>query len=276
MTSKTAIRVISLEDSEERRAAFFRHVSCFDLDWSFFAAYKGVVSPLYYNDRDATRRFGRGLFPPEIGAYVSHFKCWEWLTHSEHDQAIILEDDVLVDWRAIIQLSQCNLSAHGIDLLRMFATHPIKGKIVMYRFLSPHCHLVRTTGMYLGMQGYMLTKAGASRFVEKYCNITSPIDWIMTRYWEHKVENYSLFPFPIIEQYGPSVIGPRDSVTKTPPLSDRAIRCCWRIRDRAKREYFDRWTAKRWPLGPTIDAGPAFISKSPEILIARHNPRPHT
>lgn len=264
MTVETAIRIISLEKSKDRRTAFSQHVSGLDLDWSFFPAHKGVVSPLGYNDRDVTRRFGRGLFSPEIGAYVSHYKCWEWLTNSEYDQAIILEDDVLVDWPAIIQLSQCNLSSYGIELLRMFATHPIKSKIVMYRFLSPHCHLVRTIGMYLGMQGYMLTKAGARRFVEKYPNITSPIDWVMTRYWEHKLENYSLFPFPIIEQQGPSIIGPRNSITKTAPLLDRAIRFCWRVRDRIKREYFDHWIAERWPLGPTIDAGPAFINKAPK------------
>lgn len=260
MTSATAIRVISLEDSKHRRAAFSRQASGLDLDWSFFAAHKGLVSPLVYNERNAIRRFGRSLFPPEIGAYVSHFKCWEWLINSEYQQAIILEDDVLVDWQAITELSQCNLSVYGIELLRMFATHPIKCKIVMYRFLSSHCHLVRTMGMYLGMQGYMITKAGAGRLVEKYTNITSPIDWVMTRYWDHKLENYSLFPFPIIEQHVPSTIGARHAAIETIPVWDRVIRFSWRIGDRVKRECFDRWTAERWPLGPTIDAGPAFIN----------------
>jgi glycosyl transferase family 25 len=261
MIPETAIRVISLGDSTDRRAEFSRHASGLDLDWSFFCAYKGVVSPLRYNDRAATRRCGRPLSPPEIGCYVSHFKCWEWLTNSEYDQAIILEDDVIVDWRAITQLVQFNLSAHGIDLLRLYATHPIKCKIVMFRFLSPNCHLVRTRGMHLGIQGYILTKAGARRLVENYTNITAPVDWVVTRYWEHKLEAYSLFPFPVIEQYVPSTIGPRHSVTEA-PLLERAIRFCWRIRDRVKRACFDRWTAKRWPLGPTIDMGPVFINKA--------------
>jgi len=261
MTPDTAIWVISLEDSTNRRAEFSRQVSGFDLNWSFFSAHKGIVSPLRYNDRDATRYCGRTLFPPEIGAYVSHFKCWEWLANSEYDQVIILEDDVIVDWRAITRLSQFNLSTHAIDLLRLFATHPITCKIVMYRFLSPHCHLVRTTGCYLGMQGYMLTKAGARSLVEKYTNITAPVDWVLTRYWEHRLGNYSLFPFPVIEQHGLSTIGPRTSVTQA-PFFDRAMRFCWRIRDRVKRECFDRWVAERWPLGPTIDAGPVFINKT--------------
>jgi glycosyl transferase family 25 len=259
--TKTAIRVISLEDSIHRRAEFSRQAASFDLDWSFFSAHKGIVSPLGYNNRDAIRRCGRALILPEIGCYVSHFKCWEWLANSASDQAIILEDDVVVDWRAIAQLSQVNLSAYAIELLRLFATHPIKCKMIMYGFMSPHCHLVRTKGWHLGSQGYMLTKAGARRLVENYANVMAPVDWILMRYWEHRLGNYSLFPFPVIEQYAPSTIGPRTSVTKVQSF-DRAMRYCWRIRDRVKREIFDRWTAERWPLGPTIDAGPIFIDKT--------------
>jgi glycosyl transferase, family 25 len=261
MTTQTAIRVISLDDSTWRRAKFSQQASSFDLNWSFFPAHKSIVSPLVYNDRDAIRNCGRALFPPEIGCYVSHFKCWEWLVKSKYDQVIVLEDDVIVDWRTITQLSAFDLLEHGIHLLRFFSTHPIKCKIVMYRFLSPHCHLVRTRGWYLGAQGYMLTKVGACRLIETYPNITVPVDWILTRYWEHRLGNYSLFPFPVIEQNIPSTIGPRSPPTKA-PFFDRAMRFCLRIRDRVNREYFDRLIAERWPLGSTIDEGPIFISRA--------------
>jgi glycosyl transferase, family 25 len=261
MTPKTAIRVISLEDSTNRRLEFSRQVSSLDLDWSFFSAHKATVSPLGYNEYDAIVGCGRALFPPEIGAYVSHFKCWEWLANSEYNQGIILEDDVIAEWRAIAQLSRFDLSTHGIQLLRLFATHPISCKIVMYRFLSPHCHLVRTTGWYLGMQGYMLTKAAAHQLISKYANITAPVDWIFSRYWEHRLGNYSLFPFPLVEQHISSTIGPRASITKV-QFSDRARYLSRRVLDRVKREYFDRWTAQRWPLGPTIDAGPVFVNRA--------------
>jgi glycosyl transferase, family 25 len=258
-TPATVIRVISLKDSIERRTEFSGQVAGFDLDWSFFSAYNGIVLPLSYSDRDAVRHCGRALFPPEIGCYVSHFKCWEWLANSEYDQAIILEDDVMMDWRAITQLSQLNLSAYRIELMRLYATHPIACKIVMYRFLSPHCHLVRTSGWYLGMQGYLLTKNGARRLIKKYAHITVPVDWVLTRYWEHRLGNYSLFPFPVIEKHVSSTIVERSSTTKV-QFSDWTIRYFQRILDRMKREWFDRWTAERRPLGTTIDAGRVFIN----------------
>ena len=262
MTPKTAIRVISLEESTDRRSGFSQRVFASDLDWSFFSAYKGIVFPLGYNENDAVRSCGRALLNPEIGCYVSHFKCWEWLANSEYDQVIILEDDVMVDWKAITKLSQFNLSGYGINLLRLFATHPIKCKIVMYRFLSLHCHLVRTNGWYLGTQGYMLTKSGSRQLIENYVNITAPVDWILMRYWEHRLGNYSLFPFPVIEQHIPSTIGLQASSVTEARLFDRVIWFHWRMRDKVKRELFDRWTAERWPLGPTSDAGPVFIDRA--------------
>lgn len=261
---RTAIRVISLEESTHRRTEFSRQMSGLDLDWSFFSAHKGIVPPLVYNDREAARHCGRILLPPEIGAYVSHFKCWEWLAHSEYDQAIILEDDIILDWRAITTLRQVNLLHYRIELLRLFATHPIRCKIIMYRFLAPHSHLVRTIGLYLGTQGYVLTKSGARRLIENYTNIIRPIDWVLTRYWEHKLGSYSLFPFPIIEQNVPSTIGSLASVTEA-SLFDRAIWFCGRIRDRVERECFDRWATERWPLGRTRDAGPAFVCQTTKL-----------
>jgi glycosyl transferase family 25 len=261
ISTKTAILVISLATSTQRRAEFSESASGVDLDWSFFSAHNSIVFPLLYNDRDAIRHCGRALFPAEIACYTSHFKCWEWLANSKFDQVIILEDDVIVDWSAITKLVQFNLSTHAIELVRLYATHPIKCKIVIYRFLSAHCHLVRTEGWHLGAQGYMLTKAGACRLAEKYTNITVPLDWVLMRYWEHGLGNYSIFPFPIIEKNIPSTIGPRASVTKA-LLVDRAIRFCWRMRDRVEREWFDHLTAERWPLGPSIDVGPVFVDKA--------------
>jgi glycosyl transferase, family 25 len=254
----TAIKIISLEDSVQRRAEFSQQISGFDLDWSFFSAYRGVVSPLEYNELAARRRFGYALSPSEIGCYTSHFKCWEWLAQSEYEQAVIFEDDVLVDWRAIQDLAKHNFSDYGIHFLRLFATHPMQWKIIKFRFLSPHYHLIRTRNICFGLQGYILSKAAAQRLVSNYAKITSPVDWIPTRYWEHKLENYSLFPFPVIERHVPSTIGDKRSNWKKMSFPNRLIRLSWKIRDRVRRKFYD-YTIKRWPLGHTVDAGDAFL-----------------
>jgi glycosyl transferase, family 25 len=260
MAPLTAVKVISLEDSEQRRAEFTWQAMGVDVEWSFFPAHKSIVPPLEYSEKAANRRFGRALSPAEIGCYTSHFKCWEWLVHSEYDQAIIFEDDVMIDWKVIKVLSECDLSGYGIKFLRLFVTHTVNWKVVMFRFLSPHYHLIRTSGVCFGTQGYVLNKEAARLLVSNYAQVTFPADWVLTRYWDHKLINYALFPFPVIERHFPSTIGDQRNDAKKTPACHQVFWYVGRIRDRVKRELFDR-TVERWPLGCTSDQGPAFIHK---------------
>ena len=255
----TAIKIISLEDSVKRRAEFARQASDHDIQWSFFDGYRQIASPLHYEEKAAKRRFGRGLSPSEIGCYTSHYKCWEWLAHSEYDQAIIFEDDVLVDWMAIKELTKYNFADYNIHFLRLFATHPFNWNIIKFRFLSPHYHLIRTKGICFGLQGYVLTKQAAKQLIAEYIKMTLPVDWVPTLYWEHKLANYSLFPFPVIEKHVPSTIGDHRHQVTTMTLPDRAIRFSWRIKDKIKRIIYDL-TVERRPLGETKDIGPSFLT----------------
>ena len=116
---RTPIKVISLDTSIDRRQAFTGMIGGINLDWGFFPAHTAITEPLQYHHRAAVRRSGRPLSPPEIGCYTSHFKLWEWLSNSNFDQAIILEDDVIVDWAFIEKVAAIRLSDYGINLLRL-------------------------------------------------------------------------------------------------------------------------------------------------------------
>jgi glycosyl transferase family 25 len=261
MNLLTAIRIISMENSLQRRADFSQYAPNSGLEWQFFSAHQSVVLPLEYHPHMAQRRFGRALSSSELGCYTSHFKCWEWLAGSEYEQAIIFEDDVMVDWSVIRELSECSLSHYGIDFLRLFTTHPTHWKIIKFRFLSPHYHLIRTVGICFGSQGYVLTKSGARNLLSRYSQIESPIDWVLTRYWEHKLVNYCLFPFPVIEQHVSSTIGEGRNTIDTLSYLDRLIRIYWRTQDKLRCKLFDV-IHKRWPLGRTVDTGKAFLARS--------------
>ena len=78
----TAIRVINLAGSDDRRDAFKKLANGTTLDWAFFPACTGLEKPLAYDGRIASRRCGRPLSQSEIGCYASHFKLWEWLARS--------------------------------------------------------------------------------------------------------------------------------------------------------------------------------------------------
>jgi glycosyl transferase family 25 len=243
----TAIRVISLDRSVDRRQAFTQMAHGTKLDWAFFPAHTGTTKPLQYDDR------------VEIGCYASHFKLWEWLANSDYDQAIIFEDDVIVDWPIIEQIAANAFYDYGIHLLRLHTSYPFHFMIVKYRLFSPNNHLVRIVGTALGAVAYLLTKAAARTLVSNYCIVAAPVDWILVRYCEHRIVNFCVFPFPVIERHGPSTIGDERHAMPQRALYDRIARIAWRIRDRAKRAYVERCLIKKYPLGATKDSGPPFM-----------------
>jgi glycosyl transferase family 25 len=255
----TAIRVISLDRSVDRRQAFTQMAGGTNLDWSFFSAHTGPTEPLRYDDHIAARRWGRPLSPPEIGCYASHFKLWEWLANSDCDQAIIFEDDVIADWGIIEQLAVKRFSDYGINLLRLHALYPFQFRVVKYRLFSPQTHLVRIVGMSLGAVAYLLTKNAARTLVSNYSIIAAPADWVLARYWEHRIIGYCMFPFPVIERHSPSTIGDERHAVLRSAVYDRIARFGWRIYDRAQRTYVERCVINKYPLGPTKDSGLPFM-----------------
>ena len=260
MPASTAIKVISLKNSLQRREEFAAQAPN-NIDWSFFDAHTGPAAPLVYDAKESRRRFGRDLSPAEIGCYTSHFKCWEWLANSTYDQLIIFEDDTLVDWAVIKELAYVKLADYGLHYLRLFTTHPVDWKIVRWRFLSPHYHLIRTTGVTFGMQGYILTKAAAERLVKTYAQIIWPIDWVTTRYWEHGLVKYCLFPFCVMEKYTPSTIGDERHQTSAMSPDEKLARLFWRARDKLGRLFFNARNNRLLPLGPTQDSGSSFFQE---------------
>jgi glycosyl transferase family 25 len=202
----TAIRVISLENSAERRRQFSTMAADAGIDWDFFPALRAPAAPLIYDAAAAKRRHGRALLPAEIGCYASHFKCWEWLAGAACDQAIILEDDTLVDWTMLRALAAYDFAARKIDLLRLFSTNPPPLKLLEPHFLSEHGQLTRITGIAWGTQGYLISKAAAAHFVAHAARIEQPVDFLLLRYWEHGFTPYAFYPWPVIERHTRSEI----------------------------------------------------------------------
>ena len=255
---RTRVEVISMATATDRRAQFIEAARAARSEWTFVDAASSAPPGVPHDPVAATRRFGRPLTGAEIGCFASHWHAWSRLLQSSDEQRIVLEDDVIVDWHAIDPLGSVDFSAHGLDLVRFYSTHPFSHRTAITRFSSPHRHLVQTRGMFLGSQGYVLTRRAAQRLVQCVTAIAMPVDWYMGRYWELGFPNYCLFPFPVIERETPSHIGDRPE----PSVGgrDRLLRLGWRLRDRLEREVADlRSLGRRFEQHP--DFGPTFIER---------------
>lgn len=257
----TFVHVISLASATDRRAEFADGARNARARWRFVDACTSAPPELRYDARVAARRFGRALTGNEIGAFASHWAAWKAFVASGEQQRIVLEDDVLVDWKALDRLSEVDFSGLGLDLVRLYATHPFRHRVEVRRFLGPHQHLVQARGMFLGSQGYVLTRRAATRLLELASSIHMPVDWLMCRYWELGFPNYSLFPFPLIERSVPSNIGDRSHAAPI-QRSDWIARQCWRVADRVARELADQVRFRSNPFAQHPDAGPSFVERA--------------
>ncbi|HKT74170.1 MAG TPA: glycosyltransferase family 25 protein [Steroidobacteraceae bacterium] len=202
---KTKIWVISVPTAEARRSDFVRCAG--GAEWEFYAAHTGLDANLVYDEASTVGRFGRKLHPGELGCYSSHFSLWRWLLHSQFDQAIVLEDDVVADWKFLDELRQIDLTQRGIDYLRLFAKMPAPWRPIASPYLDQYRHLIRFTGYALGTQAYVVTRAGAERLIRHGASVEAPVDVYMDRTWDHGLLNLALYPFPVYERHQPSSIG---------------------------------------------------------------------
>jgi len=207
MDTKTKIWVISLSTATERRAQFQQTVAASAIDWSFFDAHTALQGDLRYSAPNSIVHHGRTLRNGELGAYSSHYALWQWLLTSDCEQIVVFEDDVQVDWEYLQFLTRHDFTAMGIPYLRMYTKIPARWRYVQSPFLDRYHHLIRFTSYALGTQGYLLTKAGARSFVQHGQDIRYPVDAFMDQYWEHKVANLGIYPFPIYERSIASTIG---------------------------------------------------------------------
>src|SRR3546814_18237104 len=82
-------------------------------------------------DEAAIRRNkDRAMSKGEIGCYASHFSIWQDMVGRGVRQAIVLEDDTVVDWAYLEPLARTDLPAEGIDYLRLYAKRPPWQRVV--------------------------------------------------------------------------------------------------------------------------------------------------
>ncbi len=238
MTPETLVLVISLPDAAERRATFTDRARGTTLPWSFFDAHRALGEGLAYTPREAVVAKGRTLMPGELGCYSSHYHAWLTLLDSRAPQMIVLEDDTIVDWSFLEKLAAVDFTARGVAYLRLFAKRPCAFRL-HGEAIEPQRYLVEYAAYAHGTQGYVLTRAGAERFVRHCRRVRRPVDLELDRAWDHGVPCLAVFPFPLTEVSTASTIGSVRWSRHEVPAGLRAARFRMRMVERARR--IARW-----------------------------------
>lgn len=237
--------VVSLSTALRRREDFSQSVPSLQwIDWRFFDAHTSLGSGLSYDESRSTRVSLRPLQAGELGCYSSHVAIWQHMVESGCEEALVLEDDVVADWKFLDHIAQRNLAGHGIHYLRLFCKIPFRWRNVKTPFLDTYHHLVRIVGPALGTQGYYLSLAGAQRLLPHAKNADRPIDAFLDSVHVHGLPNLAIYPFPLFERFQESSIGD----ARLTPATHRSLRG---IMTRAQRKL-RLWSALLGPEDPEV------------------------
>jgi glycosyl transferase family 25 len=235
---ETLVLVISLADAAERRAGFAERARGTTLPWKFFDAHRELGAGLTYRPDEAVVAKGRPLMAGELGCYSSHFHAWLTLLESGATQMIVLEDDTIVDWSFLEKLASLDFFARGVSYLRLFARRPCAFRL-HGEAIEPQRYLVEYAAYAHGTQGYVVTRAGAERFVRHCRRVRRPVDIELDRAWDHGVPCLAVFPFPLTEISAASTIGSARWTRPEIPAALRGARVRMRLAERARRTR--RW-----------------------------------
>jgi glycosyl transferase, family 25 len=198
------IVVISLPSATERRHKIESLFQGTGLNWSYFDAHTSLQhSDLQYNVGEIKRRF-RPLSGPEIAVCSSHVAVLNnFLERGSTEYILVLEDDVIFDTDFPLDKFSAFCSEKRIDYIRLFGKHYAEAVHLGFFFDRS---IVRYLSSPAGAQAYLMSKAGARRFLESYRSIDVTVDLAMDRFWTLQLPIYSIFPYPIIERYSPTSI----------------------------------------------------------------------
>lgn len=228
------IFVVSLATASDRRAAFADRAATAGLSWRFFDACTARPENLAIDEQAVLANKGRALTRGEIGCYASHYSIWRQMIDRGVAQAIVLEDDTIVDWAYLRLLAATDLAAHGFQYLRLYAKRPTSHRIVAKDFLQHSRTVIELIGHAYGTQGYVVTLAGARTLADHCRTIRRPIDDEMDRSWAHGVRNLALFPAPILEATVASDIGAERFAPKSDPRFRSLRQRAWRRVERTR------------------------------------------
>ena len=238
MSPETLVLVISLADAAERRAGFVERARVTTLPWKFVDAHRELGAGLTYRPDEAVVARGRPLTPGELGCYSSHYHAWLALLDSQAAQMIVLEDDTIVDWTFLEKLATVDFRTLGVHYLRLFARRPSAFRL-HGEAIEPQRYLVEYAAYAHGTQGYVITRAGAERFVRHCRRVRRPVDVELDRAWDHGVPCLAVFPFPLTEISSGSTIGSARWTRPEIPAALRGARLRMRVVERARR--ITRW-----------------------------------
>lgn len=205
---KVGIWLINLPRSTDRLRRMEIQINALGLAFDVFEAIDGQSTWDHISQQIDIPAFqknvGREVMPGEIGCYLSHIGVWQAFLDSEHDVALILEDDVVLHDDFLAALHKAVSKVNQWDMLKL---NRIRAKFPVKQDTIGDYRLSAFVGTFTGTGAYLITRSCAKDLLPSMLPISRPIDhaldWIDLRNFRH----FALQPFPShVDDQGTSTI----------------------------------------------------------------------
>ncbi|EKO3652960.1 glycosyltransferase family 25 protein [bacterium 19MO02SH05] len=194
----TTIQVVNLERADERRKLISQQLDKINLDYTIFNAVDGKASPNHplfrkYNRSRSLSRRGKELNLGQLGCYASHYLLWELCVNS-NENFIIIEDDAIIDGQKLLEfLKHCDNLPEEIECIRLFDNKKRSFSSKQYISLDT-LEVHKFNKGHMSTTAYFITPNGAKKLLEHSKSWYLPVDIMMDRFWENKLECFGLVP----------------------------------------------------------------------------------
>lgn len=198
------IFVINLATSPDRRRACAEQLARVGLTPTFVDAVDGrAMEPAeisrIVDEPGRLKRAPKPLSPAEVGCYLSHWRVLERIVAEDIPQALVMEDDLLVD-EALPQVLQALASKPlpPYEMIKLGISEPLTKAFEPILPLTATASLVRHHNVVNSNLAYVITNAGARRFLGYGMPIRYPVDVAMNRSWRHGLDILGVRPWPVL------------------------------------------------------------------------------
>lgn len=199
------------------------------------------------------RRAPKPLSPAEVGCYLSHRAVLEGIVSEDIPQALVLEDDLLAtgELASVLQAIAAG-PMPPYDMIKLGISEPQEKAFTPILPLTEASSLVRHHNVVNSNLAYVITRAGAERFLGYGRTIRYPVDVAMNRTWRHGLDILAVRPWPVLPNpaFASTIGGDRFEAARHPGTAAQ------RLERRARKAYDS--LAKRLDVGRRIRADAAW------------------
>jgi glycosyl transferase family 25 len=198
------IFVINMPASADRRRACAGQLDRLGLTPTFVEAVDGrrlddAEIAALVDEPGRLKRAPKPLSKAEVGCYLSHLSVLETIVRDDIPQALVMEDDLLAgDSLPAVLDAIAGKVLPPYEMIKLGISEPQTKAFTPILPLAAGAELVRHHNVVNSNLAYIITRAGAERFLGYGRPIRYPVDVAMNRSWRHGLDILGVRPWPVL------------------------------------------------------------------------------